>query len=184
MYNIFQPSDSTITAVLDTNVLISYLHLIQKLVQTQIQQHRRDVTLLIPGIVIQELDGLRARKESVSNAARRANDWLLPLVNRVPCLRGQKTTDSPRGNWMHNREGVSDYTLSLPPADRTWESQFQNDDLVLECANHYIASCALTPGELIRCSVNDQADSMDSICRPRQVDYRRQEPATESRDRR
>lgn len=102
-------------AVLDTNVLISYLTLIQKLVQTLADRGRQDVVFVVPGIVVQELDGLRGRKESrgLSYTARRANDWLLPLINRIACLRGQKTSETPRGNWMYNREGVCSSELPL-----------------------------------------------------------------------
>lgn len=101
-----QYNTGSTTAILDTNVLVSCLHLIQQLVHEQMQRNKHEVLFVVPGIVIQELDGLRA-KEGVSAAARRANDWLLPRVNRLPCLRGQRTSESPRGNWMYNREGAS-----------------------------------------------------------------------------
>ncbi|KAG8890637.1 hypothetical protein FRB98_007192 [Tulasnella sp. 332] len=127
------------TAILDTNILVSCLHLIQQLVHEQMQQNKHEILLVVPGIVIQELDGLRA-KEGVSTSARRANDWLLPRVNRLPCLLGQKTSESPRGNWMYNREGL------------------HNDDLVLECAEFYMRSHGLDQDrvKLITCDKNLQ----------------------------
>ncbi|KAG9039573.1 hypothetical protein FRB95_009153 [Tulasnella sp. JGI-2019a] len=130
----------SITAILDTNVLVSYIHLIRELVNQQLQQNNYEVLLVIPGIVIQELDGLRARKGGVSNAARRTNDWLLPRVNRTPCLRGQKTSESPRGNWMYNRDGL------------------HNDDLVLECAEYYMKLYGLSQDrvKVITCDKNLQ----------------------------
>ncbi|KIO32884.1 hypothetical protein M407DRAFT_18342 [Tulasnella calospora MUT 4182] len=128
--------------IVDTNVLISQLPLLKLTVQ-QLDSSSPpvDVLFVIPGIVIQELDGLRNSKKqnearkadgslatvSVSGLARRANDWLLPLVNRSPFIRGQKTSESPRGNWMYGRESMD------------------NDDLVIECANHFSAAMRVPP---------------------------------------
>ncbi|KAG9046350.1 hypothetical protein FS837_004574 [Tulasnella sp. UAMH 9824] len=128
--------------IVDTNVLISQLPLL-KLTVEQLQSSSPSINVLfvIPGIVIQELDGLRNSKKqnearkadgsltvvSVSGVARRANDWLLPLVNRSPFIRGQKTSESPRGNWMYGRESM------------------ENDDLVIECANHFSAAMRVPP---------------------------------------
>lgn len=123
------------------------------------------MTILVPGIVIQELDGLRQSTRmndaqtskgvrtqvSVATLARQANDWLLPIINRLECLRGQKMTESHRGNWMYNRAGVSTEHLSSlrrrSDANRfRMVPQLQNDDLILECAHYFVHTNNLRPG--------------------------------------
>ncbi|KAG8908155.1 hypothetical protein FRB99_008698 [Tulasnella sp. 403] len=118
--------------VLDTNVLVSQLQLLRSLVN-HLLAIPSQITIVVPGIVIQELDGLRnssktneARRADgstvvvqVSSLARQANDWLLPLVNQSKVVRGQRMSECPRGNWMYNRDGL------------------QNDDLIVECAAYF-----------------------------------------------
>ncbi|KAG8949315.1 hypothetical protein FRC04_008917 [Tulasnella sp. 424] len=133
---------SSTLVVVDTNVLISQLPLLKLTIQhLHSSPSLVDIVFLIPGIVIQELDGLRnsnkqneVRKAdgtqavvSVSVLARQANDWLLPIVNRSPFIRGQKTSESPRGNWMYGRESM------------------ENDDLVIECANYFATAMSVPP---------------------------------------
>ncbi|KAG9019522.1 hypothetical protein FRB90_000831 [Tulasnella sp. 427] len=141
-WELTQAKPSSTLVIIDTNVLISQLPLLKSTIQ---QLHSSpnsfEITFVIPGIVIQELDGLRnsnkqneARRAdgsmtlvSVSVLARQANDWLLPLVNRSPFIRGQKTSESPRGNWMYGRQSM------------------ENDDLVIECANYFASTMSILP---------------------------------------
>lgn len=147
--------------ILDTNVLISRLPWLKALVNQLLASPDVGTTLIVPGIVIQELDGLRNSQRTnnakrsdgttsvvqVAALARQANDWLLPIINRVACVRGQKSTESPRGNWMYNRSGVRGPLLPIgAPADPTRTAQMENDDLILECAIYFARAHNLQPG--------------------------------------
>lgn len=61
--------------VLDTNVLVSHLHFLVELKDYAIKGVGRPV-LIIPWIVMQELDALKTRSSKVSNKAREAIAFL------------------------------------------------------------------------------------------------------------
>jgi hypothetical protein len=108
--------------IIDTNVLVGRLALLKELLSHILITPSSNLVLCVPGIVVQELDGLRSSTRtnnavlpdgtvdsiSVSRLARQANDWLLSsFKNKWPCLRGQQTHESPRGDWRYNRGDVS-----------------------------------------------------------------------------
>ncbi|ORY80227.1 PIN domain-domain-containing protein [Leucosporidium creatinivorum] len=97
--------------VLDTNVLLRHLSLLQSFV-ILLQQHHQVTeasppTLLIPHIVISELDGLKnstrladahdsRTRASISTLARRATSWILSLIStsNPPPVRGQRKDET------------------------------------------------------------------------------------------
>ncbi|KAG8967618.1 hypothetical protein FRC03_009647 [Tulasnella sp. 419] len=133
--------------VVDTNVLISLLPLCKSLVQIVNSSPALNITVIIPGIVIQELDGLKTSRKiniatradgtqkhvEVSKLAREANNWLLQKMKEgCRCIRVQKETDTPRRpSWKVNRSGLT------------------NDDLILECTKFFAAWYDITSANVM-----------------------------------
>lgn len=93
-----------ITVVPDTNVMISYLDLLDTLVKfsTFFALH---LSVLIPGIVLAELDGLRKNQaRSCQREAQRANIWVATELQKRAIVRGQKDTATlvECGNWKRD----------------------------------------------------------------------------------
>ncbi|KAI7869288.1 hypothetical protein BDF14DRAFT_1880153 [Spinellus fusiger] len=79
--------------VLDTNFLISNLDYLKTLLK-QAAQHPGLVTIVVPWIVVRELDGLKSShsaKPNLKELVRAAMRFLeTELRNQTPCLRGQR----------------------------------------------------------------------------------------------
>lgn len=77
---------------IDTNVLISHLPLVQALHELLLRSRSTDLVLLIPSVVINELDRLAASvrlagsriddETTIGDQARAATSWLL-IINQV-----------------------------------------------------------------------------------------------------
>jgi hypothetical protein len=81
--------------VLDSNVLISYLPLVQQLHATIIRQNLQ-MSLCLPNVVVSELNFLKERNPNPNTRAlaQAANVWLLAQIrNRTGPLRGQQKDD-------------------------------------------------------------------------------------------
>ncbi|GAA5917205.1 hypothetical protein JCM6882_002256 [Rhodosporidiobolus microsporus] len=91
--------------VVDTNILISHLALLRDLVQLVASSPSPSLTLLIPHIVLLELDGLKTSSRStdgpgraqtsISSLARAATNWLLAaLKSDAAVVRGQRKSET------------------------------------------------------------------------------------------
>ncbi|KAI9306894.1 PIN domain-containing protein [Cunninghamella echinulata] len=110
--------------VLDTNFLISNLGFLQELIT--IAELRNDCLLIVPWVVIQELDGLKkshskqstkGKQERVDELARKAMRFLEGLlVKQSPALRGQKT------NEIYDNDNIKTYI---------------GDDCILDCCLYF-----------------------------------------------
>jgi len=85
--------------VLDTNILLEFLEVIQAFV-SEVEEQGLPVLLVIPGVVIYELDGQKNR-EGLSWFARRASTWLLKKVKERRSVKGQALDETckPSRNW-------------------------------------------------------------------------------------
>ncbi|KAI0251273.1 PIN domain-containing protein [Lactifluus subvellereus] len=115
--------------VVDTNILLHQLDALQQFV-IDIEQHLPfTLQIIIPGIVISELDGQKTRNDKVAWAARLASTWLLEKVKERRLVKGQthEETCKASGTW-----NVKDVSVSVSQR----ESEL-NDDLILDCCQYF-----------------------------------------------
>ncbi|XP_060769973.1 transcriptional protein SWT1 isoform X1 [Neoarius graeffei] len=130
-----QKQQQDIFVVLDTNVLLSHLDFVKK-----IRSHGIGAlgfpTLLVPWVVLQELDSLKSGKlsKNVESKARPAVDYI------YTCLKNQE----PR-LWGQSMQQVSQAACGL--------NSVNNDDRVLQCCLQYKA---LYPEATIMLCTNDK----------------------------
>lgn len=94
--------------VLDTNILLNYLSTVKRAVAI-IEREHLPVVILIPGIVISELDFQKSSNRRISYDAREASDWLATHIGSGKGrVKGQaySQTTLPSQDWRQ-RSGVS-----------------------------------------------------------------------------
>lgn len=80
-----------ITIVPDTNVMISCLTLVDALVKFIYSDNNIPMSILLPGIVMAELDGLRKdSSRSCQESAQQANRWAASELMKKGAVRGQR----------------------------------------------------------------------------------------------
>ncbi|TFY83950.1 hypothetical protein EWM64_g79 [Hericium alpestre] len=110
--------------VMDTNVLLDKLDVLQQFV-SDVEALSIPVIVIIPGIVISELDHQKNRP-GLEWRARRASTWLLKMVKERRSVKGQahEETCKRSGKW-----NVKD------PGERGGPEA--NDDLILDCCEYF-----------------------------------------------
>ncbi|KAI6047417.1 PIN domain-containing protein [Pisolithus marmoratus] len=118
-------SEQSTIIVVDTNVLLEFLDVLQTFV-SEIERHGLPVLLIIPGVVIYELDSQKNR-DGLSWFARRASTWLLSKVKERRTVKGQALEETCKAsrNWKKKEPGEE---LGM---DRT------NDSLILDCCQYF-----------------------------------------------
>lgn len=89
----------------DTNVMISYLPLIDSLTRLLSACPDLSMSILIPGIVMSELDGLRkSAGRTCQIQAQDANRWAASELQKRAVVRGQRdyATTAPGGSWRRH----------------------------------------------------------------------------------
>jgi PIN domain len=96
--------------VIDTNVFIQHLLVLrQALTHINADVARLNVVMLVPGIVVSELDYQKNSTRKIANDSRKASSWLAGEIgNGTSRVSGQAYTQTllPSGNWRQ-RSGVS-----------------------------------------------------------------------------
>jgi len=113
-----------VTIVVDTNVLLDYLVVIQKFV-TDIEKTKWPSVVVIPSVVISELDWQKNTRKSISWSARAASRWILDKLkeNKEPkVLKVQASNETLEGLGSHD----------LQP-DRNTE----NDISIRDCCRYF-----------------------------------------------
>ncbi|KAI9466886.1 PIN domain-containing protein [Lactarius psammicola] len=116
--------------VVDTNILLHQLDALQQFV-IDIEHHLPlTLQIIIPGIVISELDRQKTRDDKVAWAARLASTWLLEKVKERRFVKGQTHEETCRasGKWNVNEPKGGDA--------RRGGSEM-NDDLILDCCQYF-----------------------------------------------
>lgn len=118
-------SEQSTIIVVDTNILLEFLDVLQTFV-SEIEQQGLPVLLIIPGVVIYELDSQKNR-DGLSWFARRASTWLLRKVKERRTVKGQALEETCKvsGNWK-KREPDEEHGM-----ERT------NDSLILDCCQYF-----------------------------------------------
>ncbi|KIO12699.1 hypothetical protein M404DRAFT_959495 [Pisolithus tinctorius Marx 270] len=118
-------SEQSTIIVIDTNILLEFLDVLQTFV-LDIEQQKLPVLLIIPGVVIYELDSLKNR-DGLSWFARRASTWLLSKVKERRTVKGQALGETCKAsrNWKKREPGEELCT------ERT------NDSLILDCCQYF-----------------------------------------------
>ncbi|KAG1806703.1 PIN domain-containing protein [Suillus plorans] len=121
-------SEELTVVVLDTNILLDYLDVIQVFV-TEVEEQGLPVLIIIPGVVIYELDGQKNR-ERLSWFARRASSWLLKKVKERRSVKGQALNETCKasGNW---KKRDLDAVLEFG-------SERSNDSLIIDCCKYFL----------------------------------------------
>ncbi|KAG2156162.1 PIN domain-containing protein [Suillus clintonianus] len=120
-------SEELTIVVLDTNILLDYLDVIQAFV-AEVEEQRLPVLMIIPGVVIYELDGQKNR-ESLSWFARRASSWLLKKVKERRSVKGQTLDETCKAsrNWKKREPGAVEFG-----------SERSNDSLIIDCCKYFL----------------------------------------------
>ncbi|PIL37090.1 hypothetical protein GSI_00782 [Ganoderma sinense ZZ0214-1] len=97
MQDAFPTNQLFLYVVIDTNVLIDYCGIIEQFCQDA-ERAQYPIMIIIPGVVLGELDGLKNRPE-LQWFARQASTWLLKKVKerKTVKLQSAKETRSPGG---------------------------------------------------------------------------------------
>ncbi|KIJ56698.1 hypothetical protein M422DRAFT_238313 [Sphaerobolus stellatus SS14] len=108
--------------VLDTNILLNHLSVVKGVVTCiEAEKGRLPIVILIPGIVISELDFQKNSTRQIASAAREASKWLAKHIGSGRGrVKGQaySQTKLPSGDWRQ-RVGLS------------------NDGLILDCCKYF-----------------------------------------------
>ncbi|KAJ7665504.1 PIN domain-containing protein [Mycena rosella] len=116
--------NDTTCLVVDTNILLEHLSLLQQFVR-DVERARLSILVIIPGAVLNELDGQK-KSDRLGWFARRASEWMLEKVKERRSVRGQATQETmkPSRNWRIRQPGE-------PFGARG------NDELILDCCMHF-----------------------------------------------
>ncbi|KAF8339065.1 uncharacterized protein EI90DRAFT_3040188 [Cantharellus anzutake] len=93
-----------VTIVPDTNVMISCLALVDELVKFIYLNNDMFMSILLPGIVMAELDGLRKNaSRSCQSEAQEANKWAVSELMKKGAVRGQRDSATlvDSGSWRN-----------------------------------------------------------------------------------
>ncbi|RDB22560.1 Transcriptional protein swt1 [Hypsizygus marmoreus] len=115
-------SESSTFLVLDTNILIHHFDVITQFVDDAERQFL-PVIVVIPGVVIHELDGQKNR-DGLAWFARRASAWLLRKVKERRVVKGQANEETCKrsGNWKVRDPGEDFRT---------------NDERIIDCCSYF-----------------------------------------------
>ncbi|KAI0322484.1 hypothetical protein OF83DRAFT_734260 [Amylostereum chailletii] len=124
------PSQILMYLIVDTNIMLHYLDVLQQFV-VGVERLALPVRIIVPGIVISELDKQKSRP-SLGWLARQASDWLLREVRKRATVKAQahEETCKRAGRWNVREPGE---TIEDPSET--------NDNLILDCSG--ISNCAL-----------------------------------------
>ncbi|KAI5125012.1 hypothetical protein M0805_007436 [Coniferiporia weirii] len=106
-----------ISLVIDTNVLLSFLDVLQQFVE-DIGKNGELLSVVIPGVVVQELDYQKADKSrALCWSARMASTWILSKLKERRYVKGQAYPETLQrsGSWKRR------------------DSDTSNDELIVDC---------------------------------------------------
>ncbi|KAL1747710.1 PIN domain-containing protein [Schizophyllum fasciatum] len=102
--------------VLDTNILLHFFDVLVRFVD-DVERHGVPLVVVVPGIVVRELDSQKNRQD-LSWGSRRASTWLLKKIHdKRSAVRGQALGDTMRSsrNWTvredNERDNNNDYDI-------------------------------------------------------------------------
>ncbi|KAG6873743.1 hypothetical protein C0995_011562 [Termitomyces sp. Mi166 len=118
-------SESSTLLVLDTNILIHHFDVLSQFVNDA-ERYSLPVVVVIPGVVVYELDGQKNR-DGLAWFARRASTWLLEKIKERKMIKGQANEETCKtsGNWKIRVPG---------------EVFGTNDALILDCCLYFSRS--------------------------------------------
>lgn len=122
------PSESGVYLVVDTNILLGYYEALRTFVE-DVEKTEVPVVVVVPGIVVQELDRQKNR-EKLAWPARRASGWLLEKMQSQKVVKVQATEETckPSKNWR-TKIRMDELHIS---------EDMMNDHLILDCAQYYL----------------------------------------------
>ncbi|KAF8529046.1 PIN domain-containing protein [Hysterangium stoloniferum] len=124
MLDVSEPDYVTeIYLILDTNILIHHLSVVKKTLSRMESDDTRlsHVILLVPGIVVSELDFQKKSAKSIAYESRHASDWLAREI----------------GNGKGRVKGQAYTQTTLPSGDWRQRCGLSNDELILDCCKYF-----------------------------------------------
>jgi len=124
MSDISEPDYVTeIYLILDTNILVHHLSVIKKTLSRMESDDTRlsHVILLVPGIVVSELDFQKNSAKNIAYESRQASDWLAREI----------------GNGKGRVKGQAYTQTTLPSGDWRQRCGLSNDELILDCCKYF-----------------------------------------------
>ncbi|KAF6762320.1 PIN domain-containing protein [Ephemerocybe angulata] len=120
------PSEWGRYIIMDTNILLGHYEALRTFVE-DIEKLSAPILVVVPGIVVQELDRQKNR-DKLAWPARRASGWLLEKVRAKKGVKVQATEETckPSGNWRTRMDG-----------ELTMSEDMMNDHLIIDCAEHF-----------------------------------------------
>lgn len=118
--------------------MISYLNVMDSLARFLTVSPDLSISILLPGIVMSELDGLRkAKKRPCQDQAQAANRWASSELGKGSVVRGQRdnATTTPGGSWRRHYYETGKVQSLLRPASiklNQW-CQENPDGYILDC---------------------------------------------------
>ncbi|KAJ7904634.1 PIN domain-containing protein [Mycena olivaceomarginata] len=116
--------ESTICLVVDTNVLLEKQKLLEQFVR-DVEKTAQRIVVIIPGVVLHELDGQK-KSDRLGWFARRASGWILEKVKdkrKAVKVQTERETCKPSGSWKVRQPGES--------------RERGNDELILDCCMYF-----------------------------------------------
>ncbi|KAK0498644.1 PIN domain-containing protein [Armillaria luteobubalina] len=119
-------SESGAFVVVDTNILLHDFDVLVQFVE-DVERENVPVVIIIPGVVIQELDGHK-HNQSLRWFSTRSSTWLLKKVQERRSVKGQATEETLRrsGNWR----------VTLRDEVRK-DGDRGNDELIVDCCKYF-----------------------------------------------
>ncbi|KAG5724949.1 Transcriptional protein swt1 [Termitomyces sp. T112] len=116
-------SESSTFLILDTNILLHHFDVLSQFVDDA-EKHSLPIVVVIPGVVVYELDGQKNR-DGLAWFARRASTWLLEKIKERRMVKGQANEETCKrsGNWKIRVPG------------EVFERM--NDALILDCCLYF-----------------------------------------------
>lgn len=118
--------------------MISYLNVMDSLARLLAVSPDLSMSILLPGIVMSELDGLRkAKGRSCQDQAQAANRWAANELGKRSAVRGQHdyATTAPGGSWRRHYYATGKVHRLTPLFAITlkWSCQENPDGYILDC---------------------------------------------------
>ncbi|KAH9966078.1 PIN domain-containing protein [Russula dissimulans] len=124
-----QAMEEILSLVVDTNILLHQLDALQQFV-VDIERHLPfTLQIIIPGIVISELDKQKTRNDNVAWAARLASTWLLEKVKERRFVKGQTHEETCKASGKWNVKDVGE--------SKARGGSELNDNLILDCCQYF-----------------------------------------------
>ncbi|KAJ2957166.1 hypothetical protein NQZ79_g7055 [Umbelopsis isabellina] len=176
--------------VVDTNILISHQDHLKSLI-ADIEQRDSCLTIIVPWVVLEELDLLKSRRDGPrSQVADRAQGAIIfiqkILARKSPALKGQKVSESADTNAYDNDDRILDCCRYFAKSAKHKVVLYSNDrNLCNKCMVHHIDSYGSVDqrrfSQLVRDAPLRRHQSSKETLKPYKISESPARPTTQTR---